>query len=118
MYILHAVALLGFSLPAAAHDGVDIRRAGARPLQLTALCDALDCLCHRRNRDGSKLRLSGMKVTVSPTVGSWLTELYHIQKTLRLLPVSTLKSRTDLMTDSRIAFRRLVSHPMMTCQGW
>lgn len=49
VHILHAEALLRFSLPAASHDGVDIRRAGARPLQLPALRDTLDRLRHGRD---------------------------------------------------------------------
>lgn len=57
MYILHAVSLLRFTLPAAAHDGIDIRRAGTRPLQLPTLRDALNRLRHRRNRE------EGMEVT-------------------------------------------------------
>lgn len=61
MHILHAEALLRFTLPAAAHDGVDIGRAGARPLQLPALRDALDRLCHGRDREESKLRVSGQE---------------------------------------------------------
>ena len=44
MHILDAVALLGLPLPAAPHNGVDLRWAGTRPLQLTSLRDALDRL--------------------------------------------------------------------------
>lgn len=63
MYILHAVSLLRFTLPAATHDGVDIRRAGARPLQLPTLRDALNRLYHRRNREEGELRDQGVEVT-------------------------------------------------------
>jgi hypothetical protein len=63
MHILDAVALLGLSLPAAPHNGVDLWWAGARPLQLTSLRDALDCLGpperqgkeHTRRRQESKV---------------------------------------------------------------
>lgn len=61
VHILHAEALLRFSLPAASHDGVDIRGAGARPLQLPALRDALDCLRQGRDGEESKLRVSGQE---------------------------------------------------------
>lgn len=44
VHILDAVALLGLSLPAAPHNGIDLRRAGTWPLQLTSLSDALDRL--------------------------------------------------------------------------
>lgn len=63
VYILHAVSLLRFTLPAAAHDGVDIRRAGVWPLQLSTLSDALNCLCHGRNRQEGELRDQGVEVT-------------------------------------------------------
>lgn len=49
MYIFDAVALLGVPLPAALHNGVDLRRAGTRPLQLTSLRDALDHLGRQRH---------------------------------------------------------------------
>lgn len=44
VHILDAVALLRLPLPAAPHDGIDLRWAGTRPLQLPSLCDALNCL--------------------------------------------------------------------------
>lgn len=44
VHILDAVALLGLPLPAAPHNGVDLRWAGPGPLQLSALRDALNRL--------------------------------------------------------------------------
>lgn len=44
LHVLDGMPLLGLPLPAAPHDGVDLRGAGARPLQLTPLRDALDRL--------------------------------------------------------------------------
>lgn len=44
VHIFDAVALLGLPLPAALHDGIDLRWAGPWPLQLPSLSDALNRL--------------------------------------------------------------------------
>lgn len=56
VHVLDAAALLGLPLPAAPHDGVDLRGAGAGPLQLASLRDALDRL---RPPEGERTGHSG-----------------------------------------------------------
>ena len=52
VHLLDAVALLWLPLPAAPHDGVDLRWAGPGPLKLAPLRDALDRLgTPRRGRE-------------------------------------------------------------------